>query len=56
MKLSCFKNTNNNINHDSFSCQRQSISSSHKIWEFYGSPKGERNFQGALLLGKEIVK
>ncbi len=68
MKHLCFKNTNNNKNHKSFSCQRQSISFSHKIWEFYGSPKSERvqqggtpqrsedNWKGALLLEKEILR
>ena len=68
MKFSYFKNVNNNKKYESFSCQRQSISFSHKILEFYGSPKSDRvqqsetpqrsedNFQGALLLGKEMIK
>jgi len=41
MKFSYFKYVNKNKNYENFSCQRQSFS--------------ERNFQGALLLEKEIM-
>ncbi len=66
MKYLCLSiNLHKNKNHKYFSCQRQSISLSHKIWEFYGSPKSERvqrsetpqqsedHCKGALLLEKE---
>ncbi len=56
MKRSCFKNANINKNQESFSCQRQSISLPHKIYQFYGNPKSEGNLQGALLLEKEMIK
>ncbi len=42
MKLSYFKNRNKSKKYESFSLQRQSLS--------------ERNFQRALLLGKEIYR
>ena len=55
-------------NDEGFSRQGRSISLSHKICQFYGSPKSEGvqrsgtpqrsedNWKGALLLEKEIVR
>ena len=47
MKHSCFKNINNNENHESFSCQRQSFS--ERVQRSETPQRSEDNWKGDLL-------